>query len=120
MNAQFEDGSSHAADVSASVKAVGNSSTALSNEFRNFVSDIEDLVKSSTSLTGDELAKAKDKIKDRISSAKVSLASAGDSIAQRARRTATATNEYVNDEPWKAIAIGAAAGFFVGVLVARR
>ena len=38
------------------MKRLGDSAASLSKEFQNFVSDIEDLVKTSTSLTGDELA----------------------------------------------------------------
>ena len=109
----------HAGDVSSSVKAVGDSSTALGNEFRNFVSDIEDLVKSSTSLTGDELAKAKEQIKSRIAEAKQTLGATGETVLARARRGVAATNDYVNEEPWKAIGMGAALGFVAGVLVAR-
>jgi ElaB/YqjD/DUF883 family membrane-anchored ribosome-binding protein len=117
-------GAHHGGDVGASVKAVGDSAGALSKEFQNFVADIEDLVKSSTSLTGDELAAAKDRIKDRIGQAKTMLGQTGESVAARARRSLAATNDYVNDEPWKAVGvsagIGGAVGFLLGLLVARR
>ncbi|PTU30559.1 DUF883 family protein [Stenotrophobium rhamnosiphilum] len=106
--------------VGTAVKAVGGSSSALSREFHNFVSDIEDLIKSSTSLSGDELKKAKDKIQERIGTAKEALDSAAQGVMQRGRAAATATNEYVNHEPWKAVGIGAALGLLLGVLVARR
>lgn len=105
--------------VSTAMKAVGGSSSALSREFQNFVSDIEDLVKSSTSLSGDELKKAKDKIQERIGSAKEALESASHGVIQRGRAAATATNEYVTEEPWKAVGIGASLGFLLGLLVSR-
>ena len=107
-------------DVGAAVKAVGGSSSALSREFQNFVSDIEDLIKSSTSLSGEELKKAKDKIQERIGTAKAALDSATQGVMQRGRAAAVATNEYVTEEPWKAVGIGAALGFLLGLLVSRR
>jgi len=111
---------SHHGDIEGPAHAVGESASALSKEFRNFVSDIEDLVKSSTSLSGDELAAARDKIKERISEARTILGETGGNALARARRTLAATNEYVAEEPWKAIGIGAAVGFLLGLLVARR
>lgn len=114
----------HHGDIGDSVKAVGRSAGALSQEFQNFVADIEDLVKSSTSLSGDELAAAKDRIKERIGQAKALLGQTGESVAERARRSLAATNDYVNEEPWKAVGmsagVGAAVGFLLGLLVARR
>lgn len=113
-------GNGHGGAVQASAKSVGDSASALSSEFRNFVADIEDLVKSSTSLTGDELAAARKKIAERIGSAKETLGEVGETALARARRTAAATDNYVHEEPWKAIGVGAALGFLAGVLVARR
>lgn len=106
--------------ISNAVKAVGGSSSTLSREFHNFVADIEDLIKSSTSLSGEELSKAKDKIQERIGDAKEALESATQGVMQRGRAAATATNEYVNHEPWKAVGIGAALGLLLGVVIARR
>lgn len=110
----------HASDVDSAVESLGESSTSLSREFHNFVADIEDLIKSSTSLTGEELSKAKAKIQERIGAARATLDSTTQKVVERGRRAAAATNDYVTEEPWKAIGIGAALGFLLGVLVARR
>ena len=92
----------------------------VSGEFKSFVSDIEDLVKSSASLTGDELEKAKQKIGDRINQAKSSFEDVKESIVDRAKKTASVTDDYVHEQPWTAIGAGAAIGLFVGFLLARR
>lgn len=91
-----------------------------SSEFKNFVSDIEELVKSSASLTGDELEKAKQKIGDRISQAKSSFDDVKETIVERCKKTASVTDDYVHEQPWTAIGAGAAIGLFVGFLLARR
>jgi ElaB/YqjD/DUF883 family membrane-anchored ribosome-binding protein len=96
---------------------------ALSNmarEFRSFVSDVEDLIKATNNLTGDELNKAKAKLEQRISSARTSAEELGGTIAERARKTAKSADNYVHEQPWTAIGAGAGIGVLVGYLLTRR
>lgn len=97
----------------------GGSSTAV-GEIRNFVADVEDLVKATTSLTGADLARAKARLVERVDAAKASLEKMGGAIADQARHTVEATDGYVHERPWQAIGMGAAAGLLVGYLLARR
>jgi ElaB/YqjD/DUF883 family membrane-anchored ribosome-binding protein len=92
----------------------------ISNEFKSFLSDVEDLVKQATTLTGDDLARAKAKLSARIGAAKESVSGAGAAISDRARNAAHITNEYVHEQPWKSISIGAAFGLLLGFVLARR
>jgi ElaB/YqjD/DUF883 family membrane-anchored ribosome-binding protein len=84
------------------------------------LSDIEDLVSQATSLTGEDLNKAKRNLSTRIDAAKHSLEEVGGRVAERARTGAAVTNTYVHEQPWVAIGAGAAIGLLVGFLVARR
>jgi ElaB/YqjD/DUF883 family membrane-anchored ribosome-binding protein len=92
---------------------------ALSNEFHNFISDIEDLLKTTASLTGAEFEQAKRKITERVATAKASVEDAGHSLAAKARHSAEVTDRYVHQQPWQSIAACAAVSFVLGVLVAR-
>jgi len=92
----------------------------LSNEFKSFLADVEDLVKQTTTLTGDDLARAKAKLTARITSAKESVEDAGVAVSERARNAAHVTNEYVHEQPWKSISIGAAFGLLLGFVLSRR
>jgi ElaB/YqjD/DUF883 family membrane-anchored ribosome-binding protein len=92
----------------------------LTHEFQSFVADIEDLIKSTTHLTGDELNNAKAKIQQRISIAKDSVEDVGENIVKRARKTAKSTNNYVHAQPWTVIGAGAAVGVLVGYWLTRR
>jgi len=104
-------------NVSAQVdKATSN----IANEFNNFVADVEDLIKATTHLTGEDLTKAKAKLSERIAIAKESASEIGESLANRARKTAETTNTYVHEQPWNAVGVGAAFGLVVGYLLARR
>lgn len=92
----------------------------ISNEFKSFLSDVEDLVKQTSTLTGDDLARAKAKLTARIGTAKESVADVGVAISERARNAAHMTNEYVHEQPWKSISIGAAFGLLMGIVLCRR
>jgi len=73
-----------------------------------------------TSLTGEDLARAKAKLTERVATAKKSVEEMGGAIASQARKSATATNDYVHANPWQAIGIGAAVGLLLGFVLARR
>lgn len=89
-------------------------------EFHNFIADIEDLITSMTSLTGEDLTRAKAKLSARVAAARESIDEMSSEVVQRARKTARVTNRYVEDNPWQAVGIGAALGLLIGVLLGRR
>lgn len=92
----------------------------VSREPQNFLSDIEDVIKATTPFTGEDLARAKSKLSASVNAAKQSVEKIGGAIADQARNTATATDAYVHEQPWKAIGIGAGLGFLIGLVLARR
>lgn len=89
-------------------------------EFQRFVADVEDLIEATTSLTGEDLSRAKASLSARVSAAKASLADMGSMVTSQARQAAKATDGYVHENPWQSIGIGAAVGLVVGFLIARR
>jgi ElaB/YqjD/DUF883 family membrane-anchored ribosome-binding protein len=106
--------------TSAALATVDSARTAVSREYHNFISDVEDLVKATSLLTGEELTRAKARLIERVASAKQSVEELGGQVAQQARKSAAVTNAYVHEEPWKAIGISAALGLLLGVVLARR
>ena len=117
-NNSTDSGNSRGADGLQATQA--NSVSGITGEFRNFVTDVEDLIKATTSLTGDDLARARAKLSARVAAAKDSVEEAVGSLIERARKTAAMTNDYVHDQPWTSIGVGAAVGVLVGFLFARR
>lgn len=106
--------------ISAASAKAYRSASSMSREFHNFLADVEDLISDTTSLTGEDLARIKTKLSERVADAKESFESMGGDMAQRARKTVAVTNEYVHEQPWKAIGISAAFGFLLGFVLARR
>lgn len=92
----------------------------VSREFYNFLADVEDLVKAATSLTGDDLARAKAKLGERVAQAKASVEQMGGAVVHQARKVATVTDDYVHEQPWQMIGAGAALGLVLGFVLARR
>jgi len=114
MNAQSKSASS----------IITATNTAVSEEFHNLLADIEDFIKSSTSLSSHDLAHAKAAINARVHAAKKSVEEMSHAVADQARSTAKATDHYVHENPWQAIGIGvgvgAALGLLAGVAISRR
>lgn len=44
----------------------------------------------------------------------------GESIVQRAKQSVSVTNEYVHEQPWKALGANTVIAFLLGVAIAQR
>jgi ElaB/YqjD/DUF883 family membrane-anchored ribosome-binding protein len=81
---------------------------------------MEDLIKASTPLTGDDLARAKANLSARVAVARAFVEEMPAGFSDRARNTVKATDGYVREQPWQSIALTAAAGLLIGFLLGRR
>lgn len=92
----------------------------IAREYHAFLSDVQDLLSSATSMTAEDFARAKAKLSARISAARASVGRAGSAVAEGARSSAKATDHYVREQPWQAVGISAVAGVLIGFLLGRR
>jgi|HubBroStandDraft_4_1064222.scaffolds.fasta_scaffold05511_8 ElaB/YqjD/DUF883 family membrane-anchored ribosome-binding protein len=92
----------------------------IAQEFQDFVADMEDLIEASTSLTGDELARAKAKLYARVAAARVFVEEIPATISDRARNSVRVADSYLRKQPWQAIGMSAAVGVLIGLLLGRR
>jgi ElaB/YqjD/DUF883 family membrane-anchored ribosome-binding protein len=95
-------------------------SNGLAQEFNSFVSDVERVVKDLQHLTGSSLSSARSELEGRVSRARDSLAGAGRDAVDTATRTRDAMEKYVTRRPWPALAVAAAIGAVVAVILTRR
>jgi ElaB/YqjD/DUF883 family membrane-anchored ribosome-binding protein len=121
-NTPDNSGNGHSFGVTAPApKAMAaTASAAVSGELRSLLADVQDLIQQTTSFTREDLANAKEKIAERVATAKQSVATLGTSIAASTKRQAAMADRYVHDEPWTMIGVGAGVGFALGFLLARR
>jgi ElaB/YqjD/DUF883 family membrane-anchored ribosome-binding protein len=94
--------------------------SSIAREFQNFLADLEDLIQSSTSLTGEELARARAKLHARVAAAKDSIREISSPLVDRARNTVKGADSHVHDQPWRALGIAAGASLLLGYLLGRR
>lgn len=92
----------------------------LEQDMRNVVTEVEDLLTTVSNEGGAASREVKERAARAISAAKASLASIDGHVRTTARHAAEATDDYVHDRPWNAVAVGALIGLLAGLLIARR
>lgn len=89
-------------------------------DFRIVVADAEALLKATASDAGEKVVAAREKIQASLDVAKVKLSQAEAAIIDKTKQAARVTDEFVHENPWRAVGISACLGLVVGVLIARR
>jgi ElaB/YqjD/DUF883 family membrane-anchored ribosome-binding protein len=93
---------------------------AAAGEFKNLVSDVEELVSRIADVKDAEVARLRSKVQGALVSAKESLTTGTEGLKRRARQVAGSADDYVRASPWQAIGVAALAGLAIGFLVSRR
>ena len=91
----------------------------LMQDLQVVVSDAEELLKATASQAGEKVSAARERIQDSLNAAKARLAEAEEAMLEKTRQAARATDEYVHDNPWRAVGIAAGVGLVVGMLISR-
>lgn len=89
-------------------------------DFKVVVADAEALIKATANTGGEALANLRSKAEDSLAVAKTKMADAQDTIVEKSKAAAKVTDEYVHDNPWKAIGVSAGIGLVIGLLIGRR
>jgi ElaB/YqjD/DUF883 family membrane-anchored ribosome-binding protein len=92
----------------------------LMNDLKSVITDAEAWLRHGGHLTGEEFQAAKARFEQTLSSAKADLMRLEQAVVEKTKEAAKATDDFVQENPWKAVGIGAAVGLVVGVLIARR
>jgi ElaB/YqjD/DUF883 family membrane-anchored ribosome-binding protein len=101
-------------------RAAGRVKRTASAELGNLISDVEDLVKKVGHVSDVDVAQLRERLKEKLDTAKETLAEGGRRITETARDAAGATDDYVRSSPWQALGIAALAGVAVGFILSRR
>jgi ElaB/YqjD/DUF883 family membrane-anchored ribosome-binding protein len=92
----------------------------LMRDLKSVIQDAEGWLRSGSQLTGDDLKAAKAKFERTLIGAKDDLIRLEQNVVEKTREAAKATDEYVHENPWRAVGIGAGIGLLVGLLISRR
>lgn len=90
-------------------------------ELKSLSDTLEEVLSSSGEKSKEELSKIRSKAEQALKQSRYRLGETGDAIAKQTRVTAAArADEYVRENPWTGVGIGAAIGVVLGVLLSRR
>lgn len=95
----------------------------LMQDLRVVVADAEELLRATAGQAGEKVSEkvssARERIQESLATAKVRLIAAEEAVVARTKQAAKATDDYVHENPWKAVGIAAGVGLVVGMLVSR-
>jgi ElaB/YqjD/DUF883 family membrane-anchored ribosome-binding protein len=92
----------------------------LVQDLKTVMSDAEELLRATANQAGEKVSAARERIQDSMHRAKVKLADAEAVVLDKTKQAARAADEYVHENPWKAVSIAAGVGFLLGLLINRR
>ncbi len=91
----------------------------LMEDLQLVVSDAEELLRATAGQAGEKVSAARERIQDSLNAARARLAVAQEAMLEKTRQAAHATDEYVHENPWRAVGVAAGVGLLVGMLISR-
>jgi len=91
----------------------------LMQDLRVVVSDAEELLRATAGQAGEKVSSARERIQENLVAAKARLIAAEEAVVAKTKQAAKVTDEYVHENPWKAVGIAAGAGLIIGMLISR-
>ena len=92
----------------------------LVSDMKVVVSDAEEILRATAGVAGEKIGELRERITDRLRDAKVRIADAEELLLDRTKAAARATDDYVNENPWRAVGIAAGIGLLLGIIIGRR
>jgi ElaB/YqjD/DUF883 family membrane-anchored ribosome-binding protein len=92
----------------------------LLSDLKSVVQDAEAWLRHSGQMTGEQFEAAKAKFERTIVKAKDDIIRLEEAVVEKTKIAAKATDEYVQENPWKAVGVGTAIGVVIGLLIARK
>jgi ElaB/YqjD/DUF883 family membrane-anchored ribosome-binding protein len=77
--------------------------------------DVQELLKTTTSVVGEKAAEARVKVQESLKVAQDRLAVLPDTVKAKSMEAVAVTDKYVRDNPWNAVGIAAGVGFLLGI-----
>lgn len=106
--------------LNAQADRMGQNKDKIVSDLKSGVDDAEGFLRAAASSTGDKAAELREKASVALKRASESLSDLQATVIEKGRDAAILTDDYVHENPWQAIGVGAALGFLFGVVVARR
>lgn len=89
-------------------------------DMKTLVQDAQDLFREATSATGVKADELRGRGMELLETAKVRAHDAQIAAIETGKEIATSADDYVHENPWRAVAVSATVGLLVGLLIARK
>lgn len=97
-----------------------NATENLRAELKSLADTLEEVLSSSGDKSKEEMSKIRSKAEYALRESRHRLSETSDVIAKQTREAAAKADNYVRENPWTGVGIGAAVGVVLGVLLSRR
>ena len=91
----------------------------LMQDLRVVVADAEELLRATTGQAGEKVSVVRERIQGNLAIAKERLVAAKQAVVAKTKQAAKATDDYVHENPWRAVGVAAGVGLVVGMLISR-
>jgi len=95
-------------------------SSEMESDVSRAISGAEDMLSQAATSTGEKAAELRARALEQLKALRGRLQEAQELALQRSKAAARATDDYVHDNPWRAIGIAAGVGVLIGLLISRR
>jgi ElaB/YqjD/DUF883 family membrane-anchored ribosome-binding protein len=92
----------------------------LVSDMKIVVADAEEILRATASVAGEKVDELRVRIQERLRDAKARIADAEIVLVDKTKAAARVTDDFVNDNPWTAVGIGAGLGLLLGIIIGRR
>lgn len=92
----------------------------LVSDLKVVIADTEELLRATTGVAGEKVGELRDRLSVRLRDAKDRVIDMEHAVVDKTKAAARATDDFVHDQPWKAVGVAAALGLALGVLIGRR
>jgi len=89
-------------------------------DFKVVIADAEALIKATAAQGGEAFIALRAKAEDSLAAAKVNIADTQEALLEKTKAAARVTDDYVHENPWRAVGAAAALGLVIGLLIGRR
>ena len=100
--------------------ALQHSKDKLMDDLHQGIADAEELLKLTANQAGEGAVQLRERVRDRMSKARVELQHLQQATVEKAKAAGHATDVFVHENPWKSIGVAAGVGLVVGLLISRR
>ena len=92
----------------------------LVSDLKVVISDTEELLRATAVAAGEKVTELRERLGVRLRDTKERVLDLEAALIDKTKAAARATDDFVHEEPWKAVGVAAALGLALGVLIGRR